>query len=109
MGAGNKKPAGEITSRRQNPSSGLIDADQTSDLKWLRSQNCENEELLAPPAVVFLCPRGRMLFCAMNAGSSKTPRQLRGGTSFALAVSSNCIEDNLSRIFGILTCSDFMP
>jgi hypothetical protein len=45
----------------------------------------------------------------MNAGNSKTPLQLRGGTSFELAVSSNCIEDNLSRILDILTSPDFMP
>gem|GEM_PF-1564760 len=33
-----------------------------------------------------------MFFCATNSGSSKTPLGLRGGTSFELAVSSNCIE-----------------
>jgi hypothetical protein len=34
----------------------------------------------------------RILFCATNSGNSKTPLELRGGTSFELAVSSNCIE-----------------
>jgi hypothetical protein len=65
--------------------------------------------VLNPLALILTCPCGRMLFCAMNAGSPKSPLQLRGGTSFALAVSSNCIEDNLSRILGILTFPDFMP
>jgi len=92
MGAGKIKPAGEITSRRPKPVyQGSEDADQTSDLTNLHLFN--------------RC----VLFCAMNAGSTKTPLVLRGGTSFALAVSSNCIEDNLSRILGILTLPDFTP
>jgi hypothetical protein len=89
---------------------GLVDADQTSDFLYLRARTGIPMEARIPPALDIACPCGRILFCAMSTGSSKTPLvQLRGGTSFELAVSSNCIEDNLSRIFGILTFPDFMP
>jgi hypothetical protein len=84
--AGNKIPAGEITSRYLDIY--ILNAgvgQTTSDLNSMCTGDAETKK---SQRSVF-CP---MLFCATNSGSSKTPLGLRGGTSFELADSSNCIE-----------------
>jgi hypothetical protein len=84
-----KIPADEITSRY--PDSTHLNTEygqQTSDFFLLHTGQAETKK---PQQTVF-SPTGRMLFCATNSVNSKTPLALRGGTSFELAVSSNCIE-----------------
>jgi len=57
----------------------------TSDLNSV----CTGEVEIKKPQRSVFCP---VLFCATNSGSSQTPLELRGGTSFELADSCNCIE-----------------